>query len=101
MKADGTDIYCSSDNAEILADVFDSKQCSESLLLLQSRFPEPKMRSVAFRSKTVKTLPLELDSRSGNDNNGIFPIFPKMTADFFALKIATTFHKLFVFASFP
>ena len=100
LNADGSAIYCPKAKAERLADVFDSKQCGESLLLPQACFPEPKLCSMAFRSSEVKTLLLNLDSHGGIDPNGIFPIFLKKTADFIAPKIATIFRKLVRLGSF-
>ena len=74
MKPDGTALYCPTEKAELLAKVFESKQCGESLLLPQSCFPEPKLCSVACRSREVKTLLLEFDIYAGIDPDGILHI---------------------------
>ena len=101
VRSDGTAVYCPKEKAELLADVFNSKQCWDSLLLPQSCFPEPKLCSMAFRSREIKTLLLELDSHGGIDPNGILPIFLKKMADIIAPKISTIFRKLVRLASFP
>ena len=74
IKANGTAVFCPKVKAELLADVFDSKHCREPLVLPQSCFPEPKLCSVAFRSREVKNLLLNLDIHGGIDPNAIFPI---------------------------
>ena len=101
VRSNGTTVYSPGEKAELLADVFDRKQSSESVLLPQSCFPEPRLCSLAFRSKEVKLLLLELDSHGGMDPNGILPIFLKKTADYLAPKITTIFRKLVRIASFP
>ena len=43
FRADGTAVFCPKEKAELLADVFDSKQCVDLLLLPQSCFPKPEL----------------------------------------------------------
>ena len=101
VRADGTAVFCPKEKAELLADVFDSKQCVDSLLLPQSCFPEPKLCSMAFRSREVRALLLELDGHGGVDPNGILPIFLKKTANIIAPKITAIFRKLVRLSCFP
>ena len=101
LRSDGTSIYSPKEKAELLSEVFKSKQCGEPLALPPSCSPKPELTSMAFRSKEVKALLLDLDNYGGIDPNGLFPVFFKKTADFIAPKLATIFRKLVRLASFP
>ena len=94
LKQDGSVTHCPKEKAVLLADIFDSKQCNEELTFPDSCFPEAKLSSMAFRSREIRNLLLDLDAYGGVDPNGIFPLFFVKTADFTAPKLSTIFRKL-------
>ena len=86
--------HCPKEKATLLADVFDSKQSNEKLNLPHSCFPEAKLSIIAFRSREIKSLLLDLGAYGGVDPNGIFPMFFIKTADFLAPKLSVILRKL-------
>lgn len=94
LKPDGSVTHCPKEKATLLADVFDSKQSNEKLELPHSCFPEAKLTSLAFRSREIKALLMDLDAYGGVDPNGIFPLFFIKTADFLAPKLSVILRKL-------
>ena len=74
--------------------VFDGKQSDEVLTLPQSCHPEAKLTTIAFRSREIERLMLDLDPYGGSGPDGIFPLFFIKTAHFLAPKIAVIFRKL-------
>ena len=94
LKQDGSLCHNPKEKAELLANVFDSKQNRESVNLPPSCFPEPKLTTIAFRSRTVKKFLMDLDTFGGTDPNGFFPLFFKKTSEFLAPKISVIFRKL-------
>ena len=73
--------------------LFDSKQSNEKLDMPQSCFPEPKLTKLAFRSKEIEKLLLELDSYGGAGPDGIFPLFFKKAHKILSPKLAVIFRK--------
>ena len=94
LRPDGCVTHCPKEMATLLADVFDSKQSNEKLTMPHSCFPEAKLNSLAFRSREIKNLLLDLDAYGGVDPNGIFPLFLKKNAAYLAPKLAVIFRKL-------
>ena len=89
LRQDGSVTHCPKEKAVLLADSFDSKQSNEELTFPDSCFPEAKLSSMAFRSREVRNLLLDLGAYGGIDPNGIFPLFFVKTADFMAPKLET------------
>ena len=100
LKVDGSVTHCPKEKADLLADIFDSKQSNESIDLPQTCFPDVKLSSLAFRSREVKQLLLDLDNYGGTDPNGIFPLFLKKNAQVLAPKISAFLRKLVRAGSF-
>ena len=94
LKPDGSLTDCPREKAALFANVFDEKQSAEVLTLPLSCHPEPKLTSMAFRSREIKKLMLNLDSYGGSGPDGIFPLFFVKTAHFLAPRIAVIFRKL-------
>ena len=94
LKPDGSLTHCPKDKANLLANVFESKQSGEVVNLPQSCVPEAKLTTIAFRSSEIKQLMLNLDPYGGLGPDGIFPLFFIKTAVFLAPKIAVVFRKL-------
>ena len=67
--------------SDLLSDHFDSKQSREAVDLPLTCHPSPSLTTFAFRSSEVRRLLLELDLYGGTDPLGMFPLFPKKTAD--------------------
>ena len=94
LKPDGCLTHCPKEKSNLLANKFDEKQSSEVLELPQTCYPEAKLTSIAFRSRELKELMLNLDPYGGAGPDGIFPLFFIKTADFLAPKISVIFRKL-------
>lgn len=94
LKPDGSLTHCPNEKAALLANVFDTKQSDETLTLPQSCHPEAKLTTIAFRSREIKRLMLDLDPYGGLGPDGILPIFFIKTAHFLAPKLSTLFRKL-------
>ena len=94
LKPDGTLAHNPREKAALFADVFDGKQCGDELSMPLTCFPEAKLIKIAFRSRELKNLLMELDVYGGAGPDGIFPMFFVKTADFLAPKISTIFRKL-------
>ena len=67
--------------AEMLSANFDGKQSRDPVDLPSSCHPSPSLTNFTFRSREVKRLLLDLDSCSGTDPSGMFPLFLKRTAE--------------------
>lgn len=94
LKPDGSLTYCPKEKATLFANVFDEKQSNEVLTLPQTCHPEAKLTTIAFRSREIERLMLDLDPYGGLGPDGILPIFFIKTAHYLAPKIATVFRKL-------
>ena len=94
LKPDGSLTHCPKEKATLLANVFDGKQSDEVLTLPQSCHPEAKLTAIAFRSREIERLMLDLDPYGGSGPDGIFPLFFIKTVHFLAPKIAVIFRKL-------
>ena len=94
FKSDGTLTHCPKEKSTLFANVFDEKQSSDEVVIPQSCHPEAKLTTIAFRSREIKKLMLDLDPYGGSGPDGIFPLFFKETADILAPKIAVIFRKL-------
>ena len=94
LKPDGSLTHCPREKSLLFANVFEEKQSNEELILPQSCHPEAKLTMIAFRSREIKKLLLDLDPYGGSGPDGIFPLFFIKNADFLAPKIAVIFRKL-------
>ena len=94
LKPDGSLTHCPREKTALFANVFDEKQSSEELVIPQSCHPEAKLTMIAFRSREIKRLMLDLDPYGGSGPDGIFPLFFIKTAGILAPKIAVIFRKL-------
>ena len=81
LRPDGSLTLCPKEKAALFADVFDSKQSNDSLILPQSCFPEAELTTFALRFGEVKKLLLELDPYDGAGPDGVFPLFFVKTAN--------------------
>ena len=86
FKPDGSLTHCPKEKATLLANVFDGKQSDEVLTLPQSCHPEAKLTTIAFRSREIERLMLDLDPYGGSGPDGIFPLSFIKTAHFLAPK---------------
>ena len=87
--------------ANLLSDHFDRKQSRDIVELPATCFPEPRLRSIAFRSKEVFDLLQDLDSNGGSDPQGFFPLFFKEVACVLAFKLAAILRVLLANGLFP
>ena len=94
LKPDGSLTHCPKEKATLFANVFDGKQSDEVLSLPQSCHPEAKLTTIAFRSREIERLMLDLGPYGGSGPDGIFSLFFIKTAHFLAPKIAVIFRKL-------
>ena len=94
LKPDGSLTHCPREKSRLFANVFEDKQCDEELTLPQTCHPEAKLRMMAFRSREIEKLMLELDPYGGAGPDGIFPLFFIKTAHVLAPKIAVIFRKM-------
>ena len=66
---DGSVTFCPKEKAVLLANVFDSKQSNEELTMPDSCFPEAKLKNLAFLSRKIRNLLLDLDAYGSVDPN--------------------------------
>ena len=100
LKPDGSLTHCPMDNSTLFGNVFDSKQSNAKLTMPPSCFPEPKLTTLAFRSREIRSLLLDLDAYGGAGPDGIFPLFFIKTAQYMAPKVSVLFRKLIRAGSF-
>ena len=98
---DGSVCHRSKDKADLLASVFDGKQCGDKLTFPPSCFPDIKLSSIAFKSSELARLLEDLDSFGGCDPLGFLPILFKKTAAVLSPKLAVIFRILIRRGSFP
>ena len=77
--------------ADLLSDLFDSKQSRGGVDLLLTCHPSPCLTTFAFRSSEVRRLLLDLDPYGGTNPLGMFPLFLKRTADVMAPHLSVVF----------
>ena len=88
---EGAGLVCGSvSKAGLLSDHFDSKQSREAV------DQSPSLNTLAFRSREVTRLLLDLDSYGGTDKLHWFPLFRKRTVDVMAPVLVDCFGGLFV-----
>ena len=87
--------------AEMLSAHFDGKQSRDPVDLPSTCHPSPSLTTIAFRSRVVKRLLLDLESYVCTDPLGMFPLFLKMTAEILAPRLALVFQWLLHLGSFP
>ena len=63
------------ERAELFSSHFDGKQSREDITLLVSCHIRPSFCCIAFRSREVKNLLLDLESYGGCDPQGFFSLF--------------------------
>ena len=101
LVSEGGGLVCESvGKADLLSDRFDSKQSREAVDLLLTCHPSPILTTVAFRSREVRRLLLDLDPYGGTDPLGMFPVFLKRTADVLARRLSIMFRLLVCLGSF-
>ena len=100
-SSDGSVIFDPVLKANLLSDVFVGKQSSTELNLPATCFPEPLLKTIAFKSSELKDYLLELDAFGGTDPDGFFPLFFKKIGDILAPKLAVVFRQLLRSGSFP
>ena len=86
LRPDGSLTHSPKENAGLLADVFDSKQSNDGIIITQSCFPDAVLATCAFRSG--------VDPYGGALPDDIFPMLFIKSADYIATKISTVFCKL-------
>ena len=74
------------EKASLLGSQFDSKQCCEQFVTPLSCFPPSRSNHLTFRIPVTLRMLLDLDTDSGVDPLGVFPLFLKMVADIIAPK---------------
>ena len=87
--------------ADLLSDHIHSKQSREAIDLLVTCHLYPSLTILAFRSREVRHLLLDLDPYGGTDPFGMFPLFLKRTADVMAPHLSVLFQQLVHLGSFP
>ena len=85
--------------ADLLSDHFDSKQFREAVDLPSGRstaicHPSPSFTTIAFRSRDVRCLLLDLDPYCVTDSLGMFHFFLKSIADVMAPRLSIIFGRL-------
>ena len=75
---------------------FDGKQSRDPVDLPSTCHPFPSLTTLAFRSREVKRLLLDLDSYDGTDPLGMFLLFFKRTAEVLAPRLSVVFRRLLV-----
>ena len=93
LEPDGSLTHDPKVKASLLADVFDQKQSNDKLRMPQSCFPDAKLTTLAFRSREIEKLLLDLDAYGGAGPDGIFPLFFKKAAKVLSPKISVIFRK--------
>ena len=101
MTSSGAVSNAPRDRSELLSDVFKSKQCSDTLELPPTCFPEASLKRFALKSKEIHKLLSDLDPHGGLDSNGLLPIFLKKNSAFLAPKLAVVFRILIRSGDFP
>ena len=91
---DGSICHNSKDKANLLASVFNSKQCNEELELPPSCPQDIKLGSIAFKSSEILRYINDLDSFGSCDPLGFLLLFYKKTASLLAPKLAVIFRVL-------
>ena len=86
---------------DLLSVHFDSKQSREAVCLPLTCHPSASFTTIAFRSREVRPLLLDLDPYGGTDTLGMFPLFLKRTADVMAPRFSVVFRRLVHLGSFP
>ena len=89
------------DKANLLMSHFDSKLSHNTLQLNENTESVPILTSMAFKSKEVERLLLDLDTHGGTDPVGMFPLFLKETAAVLAPKVSAVFRLLVRTGIFP
>ena len=79
-------VVAPAEKASLPGSQFDSKQCREQFVTLLSCFPQSSCNSFPFLTPVLLHLLLDLDTYSGVDPLGVFPLFLKMVADIIAPK---------------
>ena len=80
LVGDGGGLVCESiGKADLLSDHFDSKQSRAAVDLQLTCHQSPSLTALAFRSREVRHLSLDMDPYGGTDPLGMFPIFLKIT----------------------
>ena len=98
VREGGGGLVCESiGKADLLSDLFDSKQSTEAVDLPLTCHPYPSLTTLAFRSSEVRRLLLDLDPYGGTDPLGMFPRFLKRTAS----GLSVVFRRLVRLGSFP
>ena len=72
--------WSADEKASLFSAHFDDKQCRDGFQQLHSCDPSPVLCSVAFWSSSIRSFFLDLNSNSGNDLDGMFPLFYKQVA---------------------
>ena len=99
---EGGGLVCeSASKADLLSDHFDSKQSREAVDLPHTCHPSPSLTTLAYRSREVRRLLLDLDPYGGTDLLGMFPLFLKRTADVLGPRLSGVFRRLVRLGSFP
>ena len=101
VREGGGLVFESVGKADLLSDHFDRKQSREAVDLPLTCHPSPSVTTFAFRSIVVRRLLLDLDPYGGTDILGVFPHFPKRTADVMAPRLSVVFWWLVRLGSFP
>ena len=102
LGSEGGGLMCESvGKADLLSDHFGSKKSREAVDLLLTCHPSPSFTTFTFRSSEMRRLLLDLDPYGGTDPMGIFPIFPRRTADVMASHLSIVFWQLVRLGSFP
>ena len=69
------------------------KQSNDKLRMPQSCCPDAKLTTLAFRSREIEKLLLDLDAYGGAGPDGIFPLFFKKATKVLSPKISVIFRK--------
>ena len=86
---------------DLLSDHFDGTQSRESVDLLLTCHPSPRLTSFSFRSSEVRRFLLNLDPNGGSDPLGMFHLFLKRTADVLASRLSVVFRGHVRLGNFP
>ena len=98
----GGELVCESvGKADLLSDHFDGKQSRESVDLLLTYHPSPRLTTFAFWSSEVRRLSLDLDPYGGTNPSGMFPYFLNRTTYVLAPHLSVVFRRLVRLGSFP
>ena len=93
VKPDGSITHDPKEKASLFADVFEGKQCNAVLEMPQSCFPDLKLGKLAFRSKEIESILLDLDAYGGAGPDGVFPLFFKKASKVLSPKLGAIFRK--------